>query len=163
MSTISETPTSSAVDLGCRYSLEVEADGSSLLAVELGWVALEAQHFTVYVSAGTECRTSKAHGAGIPRDQHADKDVALALDRIEQGDAAAEEPLLAAATARDRASLWHVLARAGSPERREAIYRRLVALGAHAAKRLDGIRAGDKGALESWGRELGLVPPSTKL
>jgi ferric-dicitrate binding protein FerR (iron transport regulator) len=38
-----ETPLANAVDLGCKYSLEVEQDGSSLLHVTLGLVALERE------------------------------------------------------------------------------------------------------------------------
>jgi len=38
---IVETPLATAVDLGCKYTLEVQEDGSSLLHVTLGLVALE--------------------------------------------------------------------------------------------------------------------------
>ena len=37
-----ETPAADAVDLGCAYALEVEADGSTRLSVTSGQVALEA-------------------------------------------------------------------------------------------------------------------------
>src|SRR5262249_25596117 len=36
-----DTPSASAIDLGCKYSLQVQDDGSSLLHVTLGLVALE--------------------------------------------------------------------------------------------------------------------------
>src|SRR5215467_8815761 len=36
-----ETPSALAVDLGCSYTLEMDADGAGLLRVETGWVSFE--------------------------------------------------------------------------------------------------------------------------
>lgn len=161
-----DTPTSHAVDLGCRYSLEVLPEGETLLKVERGWVSLEGQSFGAYVKAGSQCRTSKTKGVGLPRRQRASAELVAALDALEAADptsdeaAADEAKVLAAASADDRGTLWHVLERERVPARREAVYRRMIALGARPAAWPHGVMDRDPLVLDAWGRDLGVVPPS---
>src|SRR5262249_42506201 len=63
---IVETPSAAAVDLGCKYSLEVEEDGSSLLQVTLGMVALQRDQRETIIPAGAFCRTRPGAGPGTP-------------------------------------------------------------------------------------------------
>src|SRR3989442_15242324 len=63
---IVETPSATAVDLGCKYTLEVQDDGSSLLHVTLGLVALDRNGHETIVPAGAFCRTHRRTGPGTP-------------------------------------------------------------------------------------------------
>src|SRR5437870_3865902 len=62
-----DTPSATATDLGCAYTLRVDEDGSGLLSVEQGWVALEANGLESFVPAGASCRIDPARGPGTPR------------------------------------------------------------------------------------------------
>ena len=37
------TPSATAVDLGCEYTLQVDEDGGGLIRVTLGWVSFEGE------------------------------------------------------------------------------------------------------------------------
>src|SRR5438132_6938925 len=52
-----DTPSATATDLGCVYTLHVDEDGSGLLSVGKGWVALEANGLESFVPASASCRT----------------------------------------------------------------------------------------------------------
>jgi len=60
------TPSAVAADLGCAYTLEVDDQGSSLLHVTSGWVALELQNRESVVPAGAACETRPGLGPGTP-------------------------------------------------------------------------------------------------
>ena len=60
------TPSAVAADLGCAYTLEVDDEGSSLLRVTSGWVALELQNRESVVPAGAACETRPTLGPGTP-------------------------------------------------------------------------------------------------
>ncbi|HSD65558.1 MAG TPA: FecR domain-containing protein, partial [Vicinamibacteria bacterium] len=47
-----DTPSAVAVDLGCRYTLDVAEDGSGLLRVQAGWVGFESRGLQSLVPAG---------------------------------------------------------------------------------------------------------------
>jgi FecR protein/Putative zinc-finger len=111
---IVETPSASAVDLGCRYTLEVQEDGSSLLHVTLGLVALEHNGRETIVPAGAFCRTRRAAGPGTPffEDSSAELQSALGkVDSLTQGPERTQqfEIVLREAHARDALSLWFLL------------------------------------------------------
>jgi hypothetical protein len=156
-----DTPSALAVDLGCEYTLEVEADGSGLLRVETGWVGFEERGLLSLVPAGASCRTRAGRGPGTPRFDTASAAFADALDALDagaSGDARADalSRALAEARPRDAFSLWHLLARAGDGERGR-VYDRLAALappppGVTRA----GVLAGDRAMRERWWDELGL-------
>jgi Putative zinc-finger len=61
-----DTPSAVAVDLGCAYTLEVDAAGEGLLHVLAGWVAFEWQGRESFVPAGAECVTRPGVGPGTP-------------------------------------------------------------------------------------------------
>jgi len=56
-----DTPASTAVDLGCAYTMKADGDGNGLLRVTLGWVALEWERS----SANIEHSTPLARSASI--------------------------------------------------------------------------------------------------
>ena len=63
---IVETPASTAVDLGCAYTLTVRPDGSGLIEVTLGWVGFEYAGREAFIPAGARCATRPGRGPGTP-------------------------------------------------------------------------------------------------
>ncbi|NOU31083.1 MAG: FecR domain-containing protein [Polyangiaceae bacterium] len=111
-----DTPSVSAVDLGCAYHLVVRDDGSSLLHVDTGQVSLEGKGREAWVPAGAECVTRKGLGPGTPSwtDSTPAFHAALVAFDWEQG---ALEPVLREADTPDTLSLWHVLQRVPEADR----------------------------------------------
>jgi hypothetical protein len=150
-----ETPLANAVDLGCKYSLEVEQDGSSLLHVTLGLVALEREGRETIVPAGAFCRTRKGSGPGTPyfEDSSAAFQSALAfVDGTGEGPERTEElrVVLEEARIRDALSLWHLLPRLDA-QSRALVYDRLAQLMPPPPDvTRDGIVALDPAMLRAW-------------
>jgi len=152
---IVETPSATAVDLGCQYTLEVEGDGSSLLHVTLGLVALERGSRETIVPAGAFCRTRSGSGPGTPFFEDSSAPFQSALDRV---DSLAEGPerteqleiVLRESHVRDALSLWHLLPRLDA-ESRALIYDRLAQLLPPPPEvTRDGIIALDPKTLDAW-------------
>jgi hypothetical protein len=112
-----DTPSTRCVDLGCRYTLAVDADGNALVEVATGQVAFRNEGREVYVPQGAACRAARSTGAGTPRFLSATRTLADALDLF---DAAARAPdaerrrladavVAAAESPRDTLPLWHLL------------------------------------------------------
>ncbi|HKB15502.1 MAG TPA: FecR domain-containing protein, partial [Planctomycetota bacterium] len=121
-----ETPSAVAVDLGCAYTLEVDASGGGRLHVASGWVALEKSGRETLVPAGA---VSALHpgGPGLPYFEDAPAAVAGSVARLEGGDPTALDGLLEGARLRDSLTLWHLLAWV-APAERDRVYGRLAAL-----------------------------------
>lgn len=152
-----QTPSATAVDLGCVYTLETAADGISEVMVRVGWVALEGGGRESFIPSGARCRTMPRFGPGVPRYQDAPASLVTALDQWEQTRA---EPALAAALAsaraRDSMSLWHLLCRV-SGEQRGRVWERMSALKQMpAAVSASAVQAGDRAALDAVWESLGL-------
>jgi hypothetical protein len=129
---IVETPSAKAIDLGCRYSLEVQDDGSSLLHVTLGLVALELEGYETIVPAGAFCRTRKGRGPGTPYFDDASTELQGALAALDAGAQGIErtrqlEIVLRQSRVRDGLTLWHLLSRMDA-QSRGLIYDRLAQL-----------------------------------
>jgi hypothetical protein len=149
-----ETPTATAVDLGCAYTLRV-SDGRTHLQVTFGWVALEAPGRNVFVPAGAEAFTLRDGGLGTPFFADAPAALRDALARVDADDAEAIPAALAAARPRDTLSLWHLVARVSS-QARPLVVDRMLALGPPLP---DGVTrerllAADAAALERWRDQL---------
>jgi predicted anti-sigma-YlaC factor YlaD len=150
---IVETPSATAVDLGCKYTLEVQDDGSSLLHVLLGLVALERGARETIVPAGAFCRTLA--GPGTPFFEDSSDSFQAALRELDSGVVGAErarqlEIALHEARVRDALSLWHLLPRLGA-ESRGLIYDRLAQLlPPPSGVTRDGIIALDPSMLDAW-------------
>src|SRR5262249_369032 len=52
-----DTPSSTAVDLGCAYTLQVDDTGAGLVRVESGWVGFEWRGREAFIPAGAVCAT----------------------------------------------------------------------------------------------------------
>jgi hypothetical protein len=122
-----DTPSARAVDLGCEYTLNVDAAGNGLLHVDMGWVAFQYEDRESFIPAGAECVTRKQHGPGVPFYGDASGLFRGELAAWEAGDAAALPAILKDARPRDALTLWHLLTRA-RPEMRGAVFDRFAQL-----------------------------------
>lgn len=126
---IVETPTATAIDLGCEYTLDVDESGAAHLHVTSGYVALADGNREVIVPAGAVCRTLPGVGTGTPYFEDASAAFRLAVNRFDATKELREvlPALLSEARRRDTLTLWHVLQIARESER-EAICDRMFEL-----------------------------------
>ena len=158
---IVSTPSATATDLGCIYSLHVNDDGSGLLTVEAGWVAFEERGRESFVPSGASSRTDRVNGPGTPRLDDTDQTFRDALDDIDNGLDAARTAVslrcvLEHARPRDAMTLWHLIARVAPADRTavvDALARR-VPMPAPVTR--DAVLRLDRAALDQWWDTLGL-------
>jgi len=112
-----ETPSARAVDLGCEYTLSVDAAGDGLLRVSMGWVAFQYGGYESFIPAGAECITRRRSGPAVPYYEDASIAFRRDLAQYESGSRTALPALLAAARPRDSLTLWHLLTRAALHDR----------------------------------------------
>src|SRR6266850_1263052 len=77
------TPSATATDLGCAYTLHVDEDGAGFLSVASGWVALDLNGRESLVPVGASCRTDAKLGPGTPSYDDADPEMRRALDEFD--------------------------------------------------------------------------------
>ena len=136
-----DTPSSSAIDLGCEYTINVDPAGDGLLKVAMGWVAFQSGGHESFIPAGAQCVTRKRTGPGIPYYEDASAPLREAVGRLERGDRRSLPVILAEARPRDGLTLWHLLTRVPAEER-AAVFDRFAQLVAVPAevKREDVVR-----------------------
>ncbi|HEX3253963.1 MAG TPA: FecR domain-containing protein, partial [Pyrinomonadaceae bacterium] len=78
-----DTPSAVAADYGCAYTLEVKDDGSSLLHVTSGWVAMESKDRESMVPAGASCETRPVIGPGTAYFDDASPALREALTKVD--------------------------------------------------------------------------------
>jgi hypothetical protein len=154
-----ETPSATAVDLGCAYTLDVGSDGETRLSVTLGWVGLEMAGRESFVPAGATCTARPGRPPGIPRFDDAPAGLVEALAALEAGGKARPDVLAAALSAarpRDAVTIWHLLTRVDRASA-GSVCDRLAAL-APPPPGVDReqILSGDRAALDAWWNGLGL-------
>jgi hypothetical protein len=156
-----DTPSAVAVDLGCRYTLEVGDDGAGLLRVEAGWVGFESHGLQSLVPAGAACPTRRGTGPGTPYYETAPEALSRALAVLDFGRDPAERDaalsaVLALARERDALSLWHLLSR-GEADARGRVFDGLAELVPPPAEvTREGVLRGDASMRDAWWDELGL-------
>lgn len=118
-----ETAASTAVDLGCSYTLSVDEQGAGFLVVDAGWVALEVPGRAVHVPAGARAETRPGVGPGVPYFTDAPSAVQQTARDLSFAPAATTQltAALRAARPRDSLSLWHLLPQVEPAERRKII------------------------------------------
>jgi hypothetical protein len=130
------TPSATAIDLGCAYRLEVDDRGWGKIRVESGWVAFEYNGRESFIPQKAMCATRPGFGPGTPcYEDVVDAvpgfaDALTILDFSPTTDArrgAALDTVLAGARAKDALTLWHLLSR-GTPEERGRVYDRMAVL-----------------------------------
>jgi hypothetical protein len=128
-----DTDAARCVDLGCRYTLEVDGAGVATVRVTTGQVAFETEAREVFIPAGATCVARKDRGPGTPRFDDATEAVSKAFDAFDAAtDAAARRELAVVALAsvsggRDTLPAWHLLQDA-DPRIAEAASARLEAV-----------------------------------
>jgi FecR protein len=155
------TPSATAVDLGCEYTLQVDDSGAGVLRVSLGWVAFESDGRQALIPQGAMCATRPGVGPGTPRYADAPAGYADALNRLDFGSAddpgrqAALDLVISSARPRDGLTLWHLLTRGTAGERAQ-VYERLAALSPPpAGVTRDAVLSGDRAALDRWWNAIG--------
>lgn len=152
-----DTPSATAVDLGCAYTLAVDDAGDAELRVTSGYVALEHGDRESVIPAGYLCRTRRGAGPGTPFAADAPASLQAALRRFDTAPTAStvSEILLHARSA-DAVTLWHLLARVPATSL-PSVYD---ALAAHHAPPAGvtraGILSGDATMRLAWAADLGL-------
>ncbi|HEU4562690.1 MAG TPA: hypothetical protein VFS20_32975 [Longimicrobium sp.] len=123
-----ETPSALAIDLGCVYTLRVNAMGAGVLRVESGEVELVRGERRTFVVAGNEATLKPGLGPGLPYPVSADSTFRAALAAYEAtGSREALDRLLAASTEEHTITLWHLLLRVPLNER-ALVFNRLAKL-----------------------------------
>ena len=156
------TPSATAIDLGCAYTLHVDDSGGGLVRVTHGWVGFERDGRESYIPKGAVCATRPRIGPGTPYYEDAPSGYGEALAVIDFSApmdprrAAALDLVLSRARARDGLTLWHLLVR-GSPDERARVYERLASLvppppGVTRAA----VLRGERQALNRWWDALGV-------
>jgi FecR protein len=118
-----ETPSSTLVDLGCAYHVQVDGQGTGQLTVTEGWTSLEWRGREALVPAGASCPIRRGAGPGIPAFDDASPALKRALAAIDAGDQGAIDVALSEARVRDTLSLWHVLTRTQGIDRQRVFDR----------------------------------------
>ena len=106
-----QTPSATAVDLGCEYDLQVEPDGEGLLRVTNGKVELATGEQVVIVTMNAMARIHPGSGPGTPAMQDAPPALLDAIDLFDARRAGGLDAVLAHAARRDTITLWHILMR----------------------------------------------------
>jgi len=152
------TPSATAIDLGCEYTLAVDEKGASVLQVTSGWVALEFAGRESIVPAGAMCVTRAGYGPGTPYLEDATERFRAALERFDFESGGSEElgTVLSEARNMDSITLWHLMMRVGSADRARVYDRLAAVVPPPKSVTRDGVLKGDPGMLEAWQKHLNL-------
>lgn len=151
------TPSATAIDLGCTYTLTVDTAGAGQLRVTRGWVAFEYKGRESFVPEGAMCETRPNIGPGTPYREDAPATMRAALARFDfEKDTAALDGILQDARKEDALTLWHLLARTTGEERGRVFDKLAGVLPPPAGVTREGVLAGDRRMLDRWWDELGL-------
>jgi hypothetical protein len=146
------TPSAEAIDLGCKYTLNVDEKGAGLLTVELGWVSLNVNGRESIVPVGAMCATRPGIGPGTPYFHDAPQALKDALNRFdfENGGVESINTVLSVARERDAITVWHLLFRLSGQDR-ERVYDRLAAMvPLPEGVTKEGVLALDRTMLDRW-------------
>jgi ferric-dicitrate binding protein FerR (iron transport regulator) len=153
---IVDTPSGAAVDLGCEYTLEVDAEGNSKLHVTSGFVALERDGRESIVPAGAFCLTKKGKGPGTPFAEDSSTELQKALYDFDfsSGGSTAVEAILREAGVGDALTLWHLLPKTEIADR-EKIFEALAAtIKPPARVTKKGVLRLNRKMLDAWWKEI---------
>lgn len=154
------TPSATAIDLGCSYDLAVDEDGNGELRVTSGFVALEEAGRESIIPYRFMCLTRRGTGPGTPFAVDAPETLKTLLQHFDFPTPALPAPgvseILTQTRPADAVTLWHLLGRV-IPAERAAVYDTLAGYQAPPPSvTRAGILAGDATMRRAWGMELGL-------
>lgn len=150
-----ETPSATAIDLGCAYTLAVDEEGRGRLCVTSGWVSLEKLGRETVVPSGAVCETRPGVGPGTPYFGGASDEFRLALARYDFNGGAREdlEMVLRESEICEVFTLWQLLPEVRD-EYRGLIYDRMAQiLPPPAGVTREGVLALDENMMQVWGAE----------
>jgi hypothetical protein len=173
-----ETPSALAVDLGCVYTLQVDASGASLMHVDTGLVTLQGHGRESLVPAGAMCLTRRGAGPGTPYYQDASEELKQALQRLDVALSAAAggvpggveggiegakkvraaslEAVLAESRKKDALTLWHLLVRVSGEEQLRVFDRLAQLVPPPQGVTREGVLRGDAKMRDAWADQLGI-------
>lgn len=125
---IVETPSGTAVDLGCAYTLVVDSLGNSTIVVTAGWVAFEDGGMQSLIPAGMRAASRRGAGIGTPVMDDAPDSLRVAVAAFDS--VASDSSLgtiLRHTRTRDAVTVWHLVKRTGG-SRRARLVTKLVAM-----------------------------------
>jgi hypothetical protein len=156
---IVDTPSAVAVDLGCEYTLEVDAAGNGRLHVTAGFVALERGGREVIVPAGAIALTRKGKGVGTPFSEDASAAFQNALYKFDfaGGGSAALNVIIKESSLYDSLTLWHLLSRTPKAERTKVFDALEAQIKPPVNVTREGILRLDKKMLGAWWKEIETV------
>ena len=154
-----ETPATTCVDLGCRYTLTVDVQGRSRVSVQTGRVAFSDRGREVYVPRGASCRATRERGAGTPVYDDAGAALKSAVVVFDAATGSRVEPARAVLAACERSddalTAWHV-AMDGEGAVAEEGYGAMVRLvGEPEGVTKEATMRREAGAIEGWKRKMG--------
>jgi hypothetical protein len=153
---IVDTPSASAVDLGCAYELSVLPSGGSLLRVTAGWVVLESKDGGAYLRTGMACESSASGKLQIPYYEDATEAFKLALREYE-ATRTDLQTVLDTARPKDALTIWHLFPRTSGQDR-EAVFDKLDQFApAPSGVTRPGVLALDHSMLGKWREEMAPV------
>ena len=155
-----DTPSATAVDMGCAYTLQVDDTGAGLLRTTLGWVGFRLDGHDAFIPAGAVCATRPGVGPGTPCFEDAPPAFRAALNTFDFGPAdqraSSLNILLKQSRRRDALTLWHLLARVDTNDRGR-VYDHLAKLvPPPPAVTRAGVLRLDPTMLDMWWNQLGL-------
>lgn len=155
------TPSATAIDLGCAYTLHVDEEGAGFLSVTSGWVALELDGRESLVPVGASARTHPTLGPGTPAYDDAGEEFREALDEFDFGRDPARRAealrfVLARSDAGHAVTLWHLITRVDAPDRPAVVDALADQLPMPPGVTRDAVLRLDRAALDAWWDELGL-------
>jgi hypothetical protein len=156
-----DTPSATAVDLGCAYTLHVDDSGNGVLHTTLGWVGFKLADHEAFIPAGAACSTKRKTGPGTPYFEDASPPFLAALSTFDlesttpEERAAALNVVLAQSRKRDALTLWHLLSRVAEPGRSHVYDRLAHFVPAPVGVTREGILRLDRNMLDLWWNELG--------
>jgi hypothetical protein len=156
-----ETASSTAVDLGCAYTLTMDDEGAGLVTVLVGWVGFEWRGRESFVPAGSLCPTRPGKGPGTPYNERVSPAFRDALQTIDFTGGAPEASaaltrVLDEAQERDEVTLWHLLTRVSTSDRDRVFDRLAQFVPPPAGVTREGVRTGRREMLDAWWDALGL-------
>jgi hypothetical protein len=156
------TASSTAIDLGCAYTLTMNDEGVGRVSVRSGWVGFEWQGRESFIPEGAVCVTRPGVGPGTPHYDDVSPEFRAAIETIDVGAgppalrAEALQRVLSLARPRDAVTLWHLLSRVDGDQRDRVFDRLAQLMPPPGSVTREGIRAGRKDMLDDWWDGLGL-------
>lgn len=156
------TPSATAVDLGCVYTMTVGDDEAGLVQVTAGWVGFEWRGRESFIPAGAACVTRPRLGPGTPYYEDTSPAFRTALTTIDLGRGPAAERtaaiglVLAESRPRDVLTLWHLLSRVQGADLDRVFDRLAGFVPPPAGVTREAVRNGRADALDAWWNALDL-------